>query len=341
MNHKQLYAMVKGILEEPSTYDYFIHWASDRRPTTAAVSLIRRRDGTVVATHGDSRLKIEPVLDADGNRLVFADEAAACEWAWAWIRTARVPPPIPTPSQEARGLASGLLQIDRAKRLLGGEEAPAGSAVYAAAVERLIELVDPSLDPPLELPDGTHPNAADDTIRILDDSMRHFERGDTRSGSAAGWWLLRMLASAPDEHDPDSRLLAAVNAVDAARVAATTGNIATLPRDTVRAWATQQQPLARYHPGELGTSGVFVPSTPHETEGSCVEMTTVDGTRSLPVFTCRDLFDEWVAATGARETAADLMRVGMLGEIASSCDGVTVNPLQERFFLSLADLAGQ
>lgn len=121
MDHQELYARVKGLLEEPAMYGYFIRWASDGLPGTAFINLLPQHDGTVIATYGDNRMKIEPVTNEDGGRRVFPNEASACEWAWAEIQEARTPPATPTPEQTERALASGREQIEafeQAKRAI-------------------------------------------------------------------------------------------------------------------------------------------------------------------------------------------------------------------------------
>ena len=86
---------------------YLLHWAADGRPLPTFISLIPHTNGTVTATQGDMRERIIPVVDEEGNRRVFPDEASACEWAWHEIQLARRPPTELTAEQQARFAANG------------------------------------------------------------------------------------------------------------------------------------------------------------------------------------------------------------------------------------------
>ena len=118
MNHHDLFERVKALLPEPALASYFVHWASNGRPAPTFISLIPHTDGTVTAMQGDMRERIIPVLDDEGKRRVFVDEASACEWAWSEVLQARRPAPVYSQEEEARFLANG----DAKRRLFEEQE---------------------------------------------------------------------------------------------------------------------------------------------------------------------------------------------------------------------------
>lgn len=91
MNHDELFGRVRDLLPDPDSAAYFLHWGSDGKAWPTFISLLPQADGTVLATQGDMRERIIPVLDETGQRRVFPDEASACEWAWTEIQIARRP----------------------------------------------------------------------------------------------------------------------------------------------------------------------------------------------------------------------------------------------------------
>lgn len=114
MNHEELFERIKGLLPEGAQAGYFLEWARDGRPVPTYICLLPRADGTVIATQGDLRTRAIPVLDENGQRRVFSDEANACEWAWEMIVLARASGPPINAEQRARNLVNG----DEQRRLM-------------------------------------------------------------------------------------------------------------------------------------------------------------------------------------------------------------------------------
>lgn len=85
---------------------YAISWVPSGRPSPTLVALIPRSDGSVTATVGDLREKVEPVTNEDGSIRVFPDEDAACDWAWANLEPSLTYSPQYTPEQMERALRS-------------------------------------------------------------------------------------------------------------------------------------------------------------------------------------------------------------------------------------------
>ncbi len=106
VNHRGLQKLGAELVS-PDFLPYMFAWVTGGKPSPAALSLIPQRNGTVTATFGDLRLKVEPVLDADGAVRVFANESEACEWAWAWLQEARTPPPLRSEAEERAMQESG------------------------------------------------------------------------------------------------------------------------------------------------------------------------------------------------------------------------------------------
>lgn len=97
----------------PSFMPYAIAWVPDGRPNPTLVALIPHRDGTVTATVGDLREKVEPVTNADDSVRVFANEDAACDWAWDHLVPSLTDKPHYTPEQDERDLRSAERQRRR------------------------------------------------------------------------------------------------------------------------------------------------------------------------------------------------------------------------------------
>jgi hypothetical protein len=90
MKYAELVARVRAL---PGMDDYSVRYLISRvrfsAPGNAAITLVAHRGGTYTATLGDARDTTTPYTDADGQLVVFPDEAAACEWAWGRIRSSR------------------------------------------------------------------------------------------------------------------------------------------------------------------------------------------------------------------------------------------------------------
>jgi hypothetical protein len=106
VNHLELERLVDELVT-PDFAPYMFAWVEVGRPSSVFLSLIPQTDGTVLATRGDLREKVEPWVDDKGNRLVFLDENSACEWAWKEIQSARRPPRPMSSDERARTLANG------------------------------------------------------------------------------------------------------------------------------------------------------------------------------------------------------------------------------------------
>lgn len=117
MDHNELYRKVRAILPDPEQYGYLIRRVTDGSPTPVGISLIPNSNGTVIATTGDNRTKVTPVLNSDGSRRIFEDEPSACEWAWQRIQLERVPPPTYSAERMAEMIANGRDQIERLAQL--------------------------------------------------------------------------------------------------------------------------------------------------------------------------------------------------------------------------------
>lgn len=125
MDHNELTTRVAALPGLANSWQYLFQWAADGVPTTAFLTLVPRRDGTVTATRGDNREKIEPFPGPDGRLLVFADEAAACDWAWSVILDARAPTSPRTEAYDGRALRSAEDQRRRLEEYLTGRQGEA------------------------------------------------------------------------------------------------------------------------------------------------------------------------------------------------------------------------
>lgn len=97
---------------------YAISWVPDGRPSPTLVALIPHRDGTVTATVGDLRESVEPVTNEDGTIRVFANEAAACDWAWSNLEPSLTYSPQYDDAQTERALRSAADQERRLQAIL-------------------------------------------------------------------------------------------------------------------------------------------------------------------------------------------------------------------------------
>ena len=93
MNRTELKEAIRTIVSDDAAIVYLFTWAAEGRAAPSYISLVPQRDGRVRAMHGDNRDRVEPWLDAQGQPLVFADEAAACAWAWEMLRETHRPAP--------------------------------------------------------------------------------------------------------------------------------------------------------------------------------------------------------------------------------------------------------
>ncbi|MFJ4166169.1 hypothetical protein ACIPY5_11490 [Microbacterium sp. NPDC089698] len=106
MDHHELQSRVRDLVSVEFA-PYMFAWVEDSQPSSVFLSLISHDDGTVTATRGDLRDKIEPWLDEDGTPVRFPDESAACDWAWREIQAARALPDAQSAAERARTLANG------------------------------------------------------------------------------------------------------------------------------------------------------------------------------------------------------------------------------------------
>ena len=97
---------------------YAIDWVAGGRPSPTLVALIPQGNGTVTATVGDLREKVEPVTNDDGSIRVFASEDEACEWAWGYLEPSLSSSPKYTAEQTEEALRSAQAQLQRAQALL-------------------------------------------------------------------------------------------------------------------------------------------------------------------------------------------------------------------------------
>ena len=76
VNHRELQKLVAELVS-PDFLPYMFAWVTGGKPSPAALSLIPQRNGTVTATFGDLRLKVEPVTMTQGERgaVMTVDEA--------------------------------------------------------------------------------------------------------------------------------------------------------------------------------------------------------------------------------------------------------------------------
>lgn len=97
---------------------YVVAWVADGRPSPTLIALIPHRDGTVTATFGDLREKIETVTNEDGSIRVFPNEDAACDWAWRNLEPSLAHSPHYTTEQKERAARSAEAQLQRAQAIL-------------------------------------------------------------------------------------------------------------------------------------------------------------------------------------------------------------------------------
>jgi len=97
---------------------YAIAWVPTGRPSPTLVALIPQKDGTVTATVGDLREKVEPVTNEDGSIRVFANEDEACDWAWENLAPSLTYSPHYTTEQTEKALRSGRAQMERVQAIL-------------------------------------------------------------------------------------------------------------------------------------------------------------------------------------------------------------------------------
>lgn len=106
---------------------YAIAWVPHGRPSPTLVALIPHRDGTVTATVGDLREKVEPVRNADGSVRVFENEDAACDWAWENLEPSLTWSPHYTPEQDEAARRSAREQRRRIQAALEAESESHGN----------------------------------------------------------------------------------------------------------------------------------------------------------------------------------------------------------------------
>jgi hypothetical protein len=99
---------------------YVISWVPDGRPRPTLVALIPHVDGTVTATVGDLREKVEPVTNADGSVRVFRSEDEACDWAWEDLLPSLSYTPEYSHEDDERALQSARDQQRRIQAILDG-----------------------------------------------------------------------------------------------------------------------------------------------------------------------------------------------------------------------------
>ncbi|MEJ1090053.1 SseB family protein [Microbacterium sp. Mu-80] len=105
-----------------------------------------------------------------------------------------------------------------------------------------------------------------------------------------------------------------------------------LPRVTVRQMQEAGVRTMKTGAPLLGNYGLLVPAV-NSQDGTRLLTIEVDGSRTLPAFSSRELFDEWASNAVDAGVSAALVPAGSAGQLAPGLD-IVINPLNERLVLT-------